>query len=261
MKYSHYISQLRYLLLALMAFGAVQAIAQESTPNLSGIWKWIPEKSHVSGMSATDRRVKITQQGDDLTIETRTLSHVGDEITPEHIKIGVDDNNLKTHWKNGGLEIEPSDSKPLEKGHFSETWTLSADGQTLTYHATHQFGDNPPREDTIVYEKQAVTDWEPQRPPIPAEEAFKNIQVFKGTPAPEVLTAMRGFTRALGVKCEFCHVEKAFDKDDKPEKLTARKMILMARGIDKDNFSGERKVTCWTCHRGANMPQSAPPVK
>jgi photosynthetic reaction center cytochrome c subunit len=95
-------------------------------------------------------------------------------------------------------------------------------------------------------------------PPKPAEEAFKNIQVFKGVPAPDMLKAMRAFTHSLGVKCEFCHVEGAFEKDDKPEKQTARKMILMARGINKDNFNGERRVTCWTCHRGATEPESKP---
>lgn len=118
-------------------------------------------------------------------------------------------------------------------------------------------GDHPPREDNIVYEKQAEADWEPPAPPRMAEDVFKNIQVFKAVPAPEVLNAMRAFTRALGVRCEFCHVEGAFEKDDKPEKQTARKMILMARGINKENFGGERRVTCWTCHRGATEPESA----
>ena len=100
---------------------------------------------------------------------------------------------------------------------------------------------------------------EAAQPPKPAEEAYKNIQVLKGVPAPQLMEAMHSFTHSLGVKCSFCHVEGAFDKDDKPQKQTARKMILMARGINKDNFDGERRVTCWTCHRGANEPESKPP--
>ena len=92
-----------------------------------------------------------------------------------------------------------------------------------------------------------------------AEEAFKNIQVFKGVPAPQVMEAMHSFTHSLGVKCSFCHVQGAFDKDEKAEKQTARRMILMARGINKDNFGGEHRVTCWTCHRGATEPESKAP--
>jgi photosynthetic reaction center cytochrome c subunit len=97
------------------------------------------------------------------------------------------------------------------------------------------------------------------QPAKPAEEVYKNIQVLKGMPAPHLMEAMKAFKEALGVKCTFCHVEGAFDKDDKPQKQTARKMIPMARGINKDNFGGERRVTCWTCHRGAAEPESKPP--
>ena len=99
---------------------------------------------------------------------------------------------------------------------------------------------------------------EPAEAPKPAEEVYKNIQVFKGLPSPELINVMKSFKTSLGVKCSFCHVEGAFEKDDKPEKATARKMILMARGINKENFGGERRVTCWTCHRGVTEPESAP---
>jgi len=91
-----------------------------------------------------------------------------------------------------------------------------------------------------------------------AEQVYKNIQCFKGAPAPRVMEAMKAFKEALGVKCSFCHVEGAFDKDDKPEKQTARKMIAMAHGINKDNFGGEHKVSCWTCHRGSPEPETKP---
>ena len=100
---------------------------------------------------------------------------------------------------------------------------------------------------------------EPGQAPKLAEDQYKNIQVFKGMPASQLMEVMHGFTHSLGVKCSFCHVEGAFDKDDKPQKQTARKMIQMARGINKDNFGGEHRVTCWTCHRGATEPESKQP--
>jgi hypothetical protein len=265
-KLAHPIWMLRYLLLALTVFWAIQAISQESSPNLSGIWRWNPDKSRVSGRPATNRRVKIEQQGSDLTITTRVMGEAGEDIHKYHYTIGSDDNTnqmmgsplkSKVQWKDGALAVDSVATLDNGELHLRDMWTLSSDGQTLTFRGSRVMGDRPPREDTIVYEKQPEADWEPPQPPKPAEEAYKNIQVFKGMPAPDLLTAMRSFTRSLGVKCEFCHVEGAFDKDDKREKQTARKMILMARQINTDNFPGHMRVTCWTCHRGAEEPELA----
>src|ERR1700678_2099865 len=84
-----------------------------------------------------------------------------------------------------------------------------------------------------------------------AEEQFKNIQVLKGIPADQLIPAMQFITASLGVECEFCHVQGAFEKDDKKPKETARKMIAMMFAINKDNFAGHREVTCYSCHRGS----------
>lgn len=100
---------------------------------------------------------------------------------------------------------------------------------------------------------------EPSPPAKTAEEAYKNIQVLKGVPAPELMNIMKNFAHSLGVKCTFCHVQGDFASDDNPHKNTARQMINMARGINKDNFGGEHRVTCWTCHHGASEPESKPP--
>ena len=93
-----------------------------------------------------------------------------------------------------------------------------------------------------------------------AGEQFKNIQVLKDIPAGELIPSMQFITASLGVDCEFCHVKGAFDKDDKEEKQTARKMITMMFAINKDNFGGHREVTCNTCHHGANDPASTPAI-
>src|SRR5436190_20850610 len=40
----------------------------------------------------------------------------------------------------------------------------------------------------------------------PAEQVFKNIQIFKGVPAARLLLIMnRGYSHALGVNCNHCH--------------------------------------------------------
>ena len=111
---------------------------------------------------------------------------------------------------------------------------------------------------TLFWAAPAVSQ-QPAEAPKPAEEVYKNIQVLKGLPAPQLMEVMHSFAHSLGVKCTFCHVEGAFEKDDKPQKQTARKMILMAQGINKDDFGDKRRVTCWTCHRGATEPESKPP--
>ena len=91
-----------------------------------------------------------------------------------------------------------------------------------------------------------------------AEEEFKNIQALKGIPAEQVIPSMQFISASLGVECEFCHVEHAFEKDDKKPKVTARKMINMMMAINKDNFEGHREVTCYSCHRGSTDPVSTP---
>ena len=257
----------RCLLVILTALGAVRAVSQESTPNLSGIWRWNPDQSHVSGPPASNRRVKIEQKESEITITVRVVYDIGEEFRKYHFTIGSDNNTndllgspLKSNvqWKNGALWVDSTATMGDSQMHLIDTWTLSPDGKTLTFHQNRTMGDRPPVEDVIVYVKQPEADWEPPQPPKPAEQVFKNIQVLKGMPAPELMNAMRSFTRSLGVKCEFCHVMGAFEKDDKPEKQTARKMILMAHQINADNFNGHMRVTCWTCHRGSSEPESKP---
>lgn len=98
-----------------------------------------------------------------------------------------------------------------------------------------------------------------------AAEKYKNIQVLKDIPADQLIPSMQFITSSLGVECDFCHVEGAggrleFDKDDKKEKKTAREMMQMMFAIDKNNFDGEREVTCNTCHRGSPHPQGIPAI-
>jgi outer membrane lipoprotein-sorting protein len=96
--------------------------------------------------------------------------------------------------------------------------------------------------------------------PKKAEEQFKNIQVLKGIPADQLVPGMQFITASLGVECQFCHVEGAFEKDDKKPKVTARKMMTMMFAINKENFDGHRAVTCYSCHRGNSVPVATPLV-
>jgi photosynthetic reaction center cytochrome c subunit len=95
-------------------------------------------------------------------------------------------------------------------------------------------------------------------PPRTAEQVYKNIQVLKEVPADQIIPAMQFIAASLGVQCDFCHQENAFEKDDKETKQTARKMMRMMFAINKDNFENNRKITCYACHRGEHKPVIAP---
>jgi hypothetical protein len=93
----------------------------------------------------------------------------------------------------------------------------------------------------------------------PAEQVYKNIQVLNGLAASELDGAMYYMSASLGVGCTHCHTNP-WESDAKPSKLAARKMILMTRNINKENFSGNPVVNCYTCHRGQPQTVTMPPA-
>ena len=108
--------------------------------------------------------------------------------------------------------------------------------------------------------------------PAAAPPPPKNLQVFpKDISRADLISNMRFFSQSLGVRCTFCHVgiegqpPSTFDfaSDAKKEKVTARKMLVMAHRINSQDFGiqapGEPKVTCFTCHRGSTKPLTSPP--
>jgi hypothetical protein len=109
--------------------------------------------------------------------------------------------------------------------------------------------------------------------PEPAKApAFKNLKVFPADiPRDQLIGSMKTISASLGVKCTHCHVgvegkreTMDFASDSKREKLVARSMMVMTRHINEKEFSvtdpAKPKVTCFTCHRGAAKPLTAPPA-
>jgi Photosynthetic reaction centre cytochrome C subunit len=88
--------------------------------------------------------------------------------------------------------------------------------------------------------------------------APKNLKVLK----PEDLRAgaMRKATQGLGVHCDYCHIQGDNASDDNPKKLIARHMFEITRDINAKFPDGKEHVTCYTCHRGAEAPLTAPPA-
>ena len=93
------------------------------------------------------------------------------------------------------------------------------------------------------------------------EHRHKNVQSLKELTPEQFMGVMRSFSASLGVGCDFCHVRGQMDSDEKPEKKTARKMLLMTHSINEQFFGGEMEVHCFTCHKGVHHPVSQPPAQ
>jgi Photosynthetic reaction centre cytochrome C subunit len=87
--------------------------------------------------------------------------------------------------------------------------------------------------------------------------APKNLKVLP--PDTNIRATMMAFAGALGQQCFFCHVQGDFASDENPKKITARHMIQMVNEINAKFPDGKVHVSCYTCHRGATMPLTAPP--
>ena len=89
----------------------------------------------------------------------------------------------------------------------------------------------------------------------------KNLKVLPSTmDRAAVVGVMRNFTAGLGVQCTYCHVQGQFDSDENPKKETARMMMKMVGQINMGFGDGKQHVSCFTCHRGAEMPVMTPPA-
>jgi photosynthetic reaction center cytochrome c subunit len=100
--------------------------------------------------------------------------------------------------------------------------------------------------------------------PQMAENVFKNIQVLKGIPVDDFLDTMGIMSAALGFDCAECHMGAGTDavkwEADTDRKRMARRMTLMVAAINRTNFGNRQMVTCWTCHRGRDLPVTMPTI-
>jgi hypothetical protein len=103
-------------------------------------------------------------------------------------------------------------------------------------------------------------------------EKFSNLQFFpKDIARDSLIQNMRGFSFALGVRCQYCHSGgdgRSFEgvdfaSDAKVQKQKARQMLEIARRINGELLSNmpERRsprvvVECATCHRGLPIPRT-----
>src|SRR5262245_7074007 len=94
-----------------------------------------------------------------------------------------------------------------------------------------------------------------------AGEAFKNVttSTLKELSVDDFIAAMGVMAAALGYDCADCHPGAGTDQadfviDTIPQKRTARRMVEMVATINRTNFGGNQRVTCWTCHHAHEVP-------
>ena len=95
----------------------------------------------------------------------------------------------------------------------------------------------------------------------PAGQVFKNVTINKDMAAGQFVNMMdSSYGRALGWRCENCHVTTDFSSDAKKDKGRAKIMALMTAQLNavempKLTPQNPAKVTCLMCHRGTNDPK------
>jgi Photosynthetic reaction centre cytochrome C subunit len=111
-------------------------------------------------------------------------------------------------------------------------------------------------------------------PSVTWETGFKptNLKVLRNDiSTADIKRLMHRYEDALGVSCDYCHVENDDTKqldyasDDNPKKQTARLMIAMLNDIN-DKYLAQlgngdygTPVTCGNCHQGQTTPPAFDP--
>ena len=102
----------------------------------------------------------------------------------------------------------------------------------------------------------------------PASTVFKNVKVVGDLGVGEFTRLMVSMTAWVAPEqgCTYCHkAGEDFSADTLYTKVVSRRMLEMTRHINTDwkTHVAETGVTCYTCHRGKNVPDNiwfAPPV-
>ena len=91
-----------------------------------------------------------------------------------------------------------------------------------------------------------------------ASQVYQNVQVLGDLSVAQFSRHMASITQwvAPDAGCAYCHNVANFAEDSKYTKVVARRMIQMTQRVNQDwkTHVAETGVTCYTCHRGNNIP-------
>lgn len=115
-----------------------------------------------------------------------------------------------------------------------------------------------------ILAEQAALNAAPASPPMATSEGpkasavYQNVKVLGDLSVPEFARHMVSITSWVSPKegCTYCHAANNFADDGKYQKVVARRMLQMTQHINANwkQHVGATGVTCYTCHRGQNVP-------
>ena len=120
--------------------------------------------------------------------------------------------------------------------------------------------------DTIKISNLAAADEVPDPPYDPpvgnegprASEVYENVQVLGNLSDEQFNYVMAAITEWVSPAegCNYCHNPANMASDEIYAKTVARRMFQMTAALNNEysNHTGQTGVTCWTCHRGENVP-------
>ena len=167
MKHSIQFQRMFVTLLSLIVMIPLCSFA--ANPNFSGQWTLNESKSEMGeGRFFSSAKMKVTQEGNTLTIERTRTGRDGEERTTsetltmdgkDNVVSGDNRNSVTTvTWSGDGSTLTIKSKREFNRQgetfemNTTETWTLSGDGKTLTIKSDSSSGMGD-RSATLVYDK------------------------------------------------------------------------------------------------------------
>lgn len=136
----------------------------------------------------------------------------------------------------------------------------TAESEQLGFRGTGMVELNQPYEQAELKKANAVP--EPP-PPAPsggprAGDVYENVQVLGDLGVAQFTRLMTAMTEWVSPEqgCNYCHIGDNLASDDIYTKVVSRRMLQMTQHINANwtDHVQQTGVTCYTCHRGQNVP-------
>jgi photosynthetic reaction center cytochrome c subunit len=132
------------------------------------------------------------------------------------------------------------------------------DSEQLGYRGTGMVQITNPRLTDVVPEIPVNVPMQASAGPK-AGEIYQNVQVLGDLSVAEFTGLMTAVTSWVAPEqgCNYCHISSDLASDDIYTKVVSRRMIQMTQYLNEvhGDHVGGTGVTCYTCHRGNNVPE------
>jgi len=134
------------------------------------------------------------------------------------------------------------------------------DAEQTGYRGTAMADINNPRTEVQTAAANQVPD---PLPPAPAagpkaRDIYQNVEVLGDLSVGQFARVMAAMTAWVSPEqgCNYCHLGENLASDDLYTKRVSRRMLQMTQDINSnwDQHVANTGVTCYTCHRGKNVP-------